>query len=179
MRTLCCCAKPPSSIGPLIRVFIKCQLNLFPSVLIIKTQGSSCLQKGAKSNEVNSLPGSSGTGAEVGLSCCSYTYPQCTTAWPLYPPLCSIYHVIMSNFLNWCCKMVMCSLTTAKINTTCSHSNGCHSGLNTLPSVWCFSQHLPPHHRHLNVFERLVSCDVCLALLICCYHTIFCPSAHF
>lgn len=60
--------------GP-VRVFIKCQLHLFPSVLVIKTRGGSCLQKGAKSNEVNSLPG-----AEVGLSCRSYTYPQCTTA---------------------------------------------------------------------------------------------------
>jgi len=66
-----------------------------PSVLVIKTQGGSCLQKGAKSNEVNSLPGSSGTGAEVGLSCRSYTYPQCTTAWPLYPPL--LLYVSYSN----------------------------------------------------------------------------------
>lgn len=103
MNTLWCCAKPPSSIGPLIRVFIKCQLHLFPSVLIIKTQGSSCVQKGAKSNEVNSLPGSSGTGAEVGLSCCSYTYPLCTAAWPLYPPLLCLLAMSMFPVFNINC----------------------------------------------------------------------------
>lgn len=56
----------PQLYWSLLRVRIKCQIYLFPSVLAIKTQGSSCLQKGAKSSEVNSLPGSSGTGVEVG-----------------------------------------------------------------------------------------------------------------
>ncbi len=93
----------PGSIGPFIRVFIKCQLHLFPSVLVIKTQGGSCLQKGTKNNEVNSLPGSSGTGAEVGPSNRSYIYPRCTTAWPLISHYCllatSMFPVFNINYV--------------------------------------------------------------------------------
>ncbi|KAI2659699.1 Neurobeachin [Labeo rohita] len=42
-------------------------LPLLSAATSPSTQGGSCLQKGTKSNEVNSLPGSSGTGAETEL----------------------------------------------------------------------------------------------------------------